>query len=48
MFELALRGYIKVCEAEDRGQHSGRKRNDITCPFMGIVSSVTWGKKEMS
>lgn len=46
MFELGLRGYIKVCEAGERSQHSGTGSNGSTWPFMGIMNHVTWGGKK--
>lgn len=47
MFELGLRGHTKVCEAEERGPHCGRKSKGIICPFMGTMNGVTWRRKEM-
>lgn len=31
LFELGLRGYIKVCEVEDRGRYVGRGSGGSTC-----------------
>lgn len=47
MFELGLREYIKVCEAEERGPHCGRKSKGTVCPFLGTMNGVTRRRKEM-
>lgn len=45
IFELGLRGYIKVCEAEERGQHSGEGavRSNVNTGLFSESWTVEYG-----
>lgn len=45
ILELGLRGYIKVSEAEETVRHSGTGSDGSACQLMGIMNSLTWGRK---